>query len=762
MICTIGALTSSLRTTLPLGLLLAGVVAAAAGLGRLTFDHDTRALLRADAAADALELALVETFGSEDLLLVAWYAGDILQPDAFRTLQDVNDAVAAVPGLEQTYSLVSGQAPLPLDRLRVVTLDDLRDATGRAAVREAMLASPDYLGTLYNEELSVVGMLTTLQRGTPEERFDVVRAVRKAIEPWQRPDRPLYVAGVSATVMEAGEYAVQDLQRIGALALAVSVLVLLIACASAVETALAVVATAIPPVIALGAAGWLGIPLSGLGAALFPVVGVVGITSTVHLLSHYGERRRLGADANAAAAYARGRMAAPVACSLSTTAAAFFMLPLTGVPAFRSSGVIVGLGVLAVLPVVLLGLPAALALVAPRPARTGPLRLRRLLGRLGAGALRRAGPIAVGAVVLCSAGALLAARAPVRVEVFHSFRPTSGIARTYRFLEDHLTAALYFDLLLEARPETRTEEVLEDLQAFSEQALTYPEVRAVQSLASLVRHGESVNDKLQPPGWSLIGPAMRRTLALGVLRTAFREVTERFEESGDKARARRERGDAVLGPAGTPPGRLYRVKLRIEDGASPDALDGLSKRARELLSGPAAVVGLYPRAVATARSLIADLMRGALSMLVLSAVLLALVLRSWRLGLAALLPNMLAPALVFGCASLVGVAFDVSAVAVASVAIGLAVDDTYHFLFHYARERRRGRGLAAALLRTERSVGRALVLSTVVLAAGLSCLALSAFTPTANFGLYTALSSVAALLGDLIVLPAVVALLRRL
>jgi len=228
--------------------LLAGVVAAAAGLGRLRFDHDTRALLRADAAADALELALVETFGSEDLLLVAWYAGDILQPDAFRTLQDVNDAVAAVPGLEQTYSLVSGQAPLPLDRLRVVTLDDLRDATGRAAVREAMLASPDYLGTLYNEELSVVGMLTTLQRGTPEERFSVVRAVRKAIEPWQRPDRPLYVAGVSATVMEAGEYAVQDLQRIGALALAVSVLVLLIACASAVETALAVVATAIPPV----------------------------------------------------------------------------------------------------------------------------------------------------------------------------------------------------------------------------------------------------------------------------------------------------------------------------------------------------------------------------------------------------------------------------------------------------------------------------------------------------------------------------------
>ena len=59
-------------------------------------------------------------------------------------------------------------------------------------------------------------------------------------------------------------------------------------------------------------------------------------------------------------------------------------------------------------------------------------------------------------------------------------------------------------------------------------------------------------------------------------------------------------------------------------------------------------------------------------------------------------------------------------------------------------------------------MGRALVLSTVVLAAGLSCLALSAFTPTAHFGLYTALSSAAALLGDLIVLPAVVALLRRL
>ena len=158
-----------------------------------------------------------------------------------------------------------------------------------------------------------------------------------------------------------------------------------------------------------------------------------------------------------------------------------------------------------------------------------------------------------------------------------------------------------------------------------------------------------------------------------------------------------------------------------------------------------------------------DLIAGAGAMLLFVAVTAAVALRSMRAGLATLFPNLLPVVVVFGFASLVGIELGVATMAVASVAIGLAVDDTLHLLFAAARARRAGRTRRGSLWRAQRSVGRAVVMSTAVLVGGLCCLALSVFVPTAEFGLYAAASSLIALVGDLLLLlPAVVLRLRAL
>jgi predicted RND superfamily exporter protein len=94
--------------------------------------------------------------------------------------------------------------------------------------------------------------------------------------------------------------------------------------------------------------------------------------------------------------------------------------------------------------------------------------------------------------------------------------------------------------------------------------------------------------------------------------------------------------------------------------------------------------------------------------------------------------------------------------------VGLAIDNTFHVLEGVARELRTGAGMAEALDRTQRSVGRARVVSTAVLMAGLLCLRASAFLPTEQFGTLAAVSCLIALLGDLVLLPAALLLLRRL
>ncbi|MHC4550360.1 MAG: efflux RND transporter permease subunit [Planctomycetota bacterium] len=703
-----------------------GAALAVTVLDDLRFDHNTRSLLREDPVADAREADLAATFGSEDLLLVAWEVDRATDLAEFRRLRAVAADLEDIAGLEEMYSLASPRVQLPIGaELRPIREEDLMSEAGRRAVRDALLSAPVYRGTIYNPALDVVAVAGTLKQAERAEREATLRAVRAVARKHGRPGRPLHVAGVTALAVDAGEYAVKDLQRIGSWALIVSAAVLFFLCRSFTETLVALLATGLPPLFALASGVVLEVPVTALGAALFPVLAVVGITSSVHLLNAYGEALRQGQPPDEAAATAATRLAAPIVLSLATTAAAFVSLQATGVPAFRFGGYIVALGMLVAIPVVLFGLPAALALLRPPARLAGAGRLDRPLLAVARWVLvHRARVLVVGAAV-CVAGAALTTRARLQVDVLQAFKPESDIARTYAFLERRLTAVIPTDAVLQSGAGVSEVQVLRELETFSERAREDAHVGSALSLATLVNFGKRVSPI----------PVDDRG-ALAVLRTPlFAPITQRFEDR-DKNR--------------------YRVKLRIREGAPPEVLDRLETHAGAFTTGEAKLTGLYVRAVGTTRSVIRDLARGSLLMAALVVVTVTLALRSWRLGIAALVPNLLPPAAVFGGAALLGIPLDVSAVAVGAVAIGLAVDDTLHVVFRLAEARRRGLDLEAAVAEAHRSVGRALVLSTVVLTAGLVCLAFSAFKPTAHFGLFTAAACAVALAADLLVLPAFV------
>lgn len=716
---------------LPALLILGGLAIAAAlsflGLPRLLFDHDTRSLLRGDAESDRLERELIGTFGSEDILLLAWPLPRGLDAEEFRRIEKATGALSAVEGLEETYSLASTRVPLPLETLRPLRAEDLATEEGRARTRAAMLDSPVYLGTIYNRSLDVVAIAATVKPGPRAFRERAVRDARAVAALFSVPGSEIRVAGVTALAMDANAYAMEDLRRIGALALAASVLVLLLLCGSLADTLAAVIATGLPPLFALGIAQWLGVPLSALGAALFPVLAVVGITTSLHLLHSYAEQRR-GLPPERAASAAARRMLAPVSLSLLTTAAGFFSLGTTGVPAFAAGGRVVGAGVLMALPVVLLGLPAALALFRLPAGRSGRRRSHRLLLRLAFFVRRRSVAIVAGSLLLSVGGGAAALSARVRVDVLQAFQPASAVARTYRFLDEQLTATLPVDLVLRARPSTPPQEILEDLRAFTEKALSEKGVESALSFATLVDQGNRfVQGRLPLPG------------VLALLRGPFAGQTRRFEEAVER-----------------PEGRRYRVKMRVREGTDPAVLERLARAAAGMRTGSASLTGLYVRAVGTARGLLRNVAQGVGAMTLLVVITVMLAARSWKLGLAALLPNVLPPAIVFGGAHLLGVRLDVAAVAVGAVSIGLTVDHTLYVVFRLAEERRRGHPIDRAILRTQRAVGRPMLLSTLALVCGLGCLALSNFLPTAHFGLFTAAACAVGVFGALIVLPAVV------
>lgn len=140
--------------------------------------------------------------------------------------------------------------------------------------------------------------------------------------------------------------------------------------------------------------------------------------------------------------------------------------------------------------------------------------------------------------------------------------------------------------------------------------------------------------------------------------------------------------------------------------------------------------------------------------LILISALLVLALRSVRLGAISLVPN-LGPALVgFGIWGLISGEINLGLSIVASMTLGIIVDDTVHFLAKYKRARDDGKDAEAAVRYAFSSVGRALLITTVVLVAGFSMLAFSAFRLNSDMGLATALIIFIALLVDFFFLPA--------
>ena len=127
--------------------------------------------------------------------------------------------------------------------------------------------------------------------------------------------------------------------------------------------------------------------------------------------------------------------------------------------------------------------------------------------------------------------------------------------------------------------------------------------------------------------------------------------------------------------------------------------------------------------------------------------------RSWKISVIAMAPNVLAAALVLGVMGLSGIPLDMMTITIASITIGIAVDNTIHYIVRFRQEFGRDHDYRATLKRSHNTIGRAMFYTSLTIIIGFSILVLSNFKPTIYFGALTALAMLVALVGSLTLLP---------
>jgi predicted RND superfamily exporter protein len=134
--------------------------------------------------------------------------------------------------------------------------------------------------------------------------------------------------------------------------------------------------------------------------------------------------------------------------------------------------------------------------------------------------------------------------------------------------------------------------------------------------------------------------------------------------------------------------------------------------------------------------------------------------RSLYLAVVAIIPNMLAAGMVLGAMGLVGLPLDMMTITIAAITVGIAVDDTIHYIHRFKEEFPKDGDYMATVVRCHASIGKAMYYTSVIIVVGFSILALSNFVPTIYFGILTGLAMIAAIFAALTLLPSLLLLLK--
>ena len=147
-------------------------------------------------------------------------------------------------------------------------------------------------------------------------------------------------------------------------------------------------------------------------------------------------------------------------------------------------------------------------------------------------------------------------------------------------------------------------------------------------------------------------------------------------------------------------------------------------------------------------------------MLLLLGVVFFILFRSLKIMMIAMAVNVIPISVIFGVMGVLDIPLDMMTITIASIAIGIAVDDTIHYLHRYKEEYHKDFDAVKAMKRAHKSVGYAMYYTSITIMIGFFVLVLSEFTPTIYFGLLTVLAMLSALIADLVLLPALLLIMK--
>ena len=666
------------------------------------------------------------TFGSDEFIAVVFSGKPLFDPAALAAMTDGLERLERVPGVVSVRGLPQ-------------VYRDLFGGEDLAELEREMTSTPFYEGLFLSRDARSATLLVGVEPAEgAEERKRLVASIRDATRPLAEHGFRVAVVGSTVLIVALDRMSTREAAITFPLAVLGSLLVL----GALLRSPRAMLAAAVPAgasvVLSLGLVVATGGSLNMLTAALPSLIWVLGLSYAVHIISRY---RRFDPETPTDEAIRRAlaETRTGVTFSALTTVLGFLSLLVAGLPPVRELGIYGAVGMVFAFAASQTVVPLLVRLFRvprsgegsssrPPPARWIDLPVRRPKTVLVVAA-------AVLAVAVASIPRIRLESNPL------SFLPADDpVAEEYRWVAERV-AGFYTAEAVVRLPVPWTDPtawpVLEDL---SRTLAGSPIVAKVVTPLDLLKKLEQWDHEFDPAAYRLPASRERAESLLGNLDS---------------------KGRAVLASLAAPSGRVVRISAvvrEMEEGRFlhlvREAKEGVS-RLPEGWSGD--VTGQVLRLVGAQQNLVSTQLRSLSLAFVLVFLAVFVGLRSWRLTLVAIPPNLLPVAVTFASMAWLSIPLDAATVMVASVALGVAVDNSLHYLIEVSRERAAGSGPIVAARGALAVVAPTIAVATLAAFTGFASLAVSSFLPIRYYGALSAILMAAALAADLILTPAILA-----
>ncbi len=730
------------------------VMAVASGAQHLTFSNSYRIFFSADnpqlVAFDTLEKSY--TKNDNVMFIITPKEGDVISGETLEMVRQLSHDAWQMPYSIRVDSLTNFQHTEAYDDDLIVQdlvmEDEPLDQAALDKIRQVALNEPLLLNRLISENAGVTGINVTLQLPGIDEVTEIPEVVAFTRELAQQyrdkyPDIEIRLNGLVFMNNAFAEASQSDMKLLMPISFGLMLITLTLMLKGFSSTAATVLVVFGSIAAGMGGGGHLGYPITPPSSVTPPIILTVAIANSVHILVTFLGQMRMGIEKRAAMVESLRINFSPVFLASITTALGFLSLNFSDVPPFNHLGNMAAIGVLMSFFLTVTLLPALMSVLPVRvkvdkKAQSGSA----IMARVGDFVVRqRRRLIWVMPIIVL----ILVANIPRNElnDVFvHYFDESIQFRADSDYLDQHLGGLYTIDYSLQASEAGGISEpvFLNELEHFAQWYRQQPEVKHVNTLSDIMKrlnknmHGDD-------PAWYLLPD--NRDLAAQYLLLYEMSLPYGLDLNNqlnvDKSATR------------------FTVSTRI---LSSNELLALDLRASQWLADNTQAIitdgGSGPNVMFAhiGKRNIQSMLVGTTLALVMISFILIFALRSFKIGMISLIPNLVPAAMGFGLWGLLVGEVGLSLSIVAGMTLGIVVDDTVHFLSKYLRARReQGLNPEDAVRYAFTNVGYALVTTSVVLISGFLVLALSNFHLNAGMGMLTAIVILFALMADFLLLP---------